>query len=71
MCFILQVNHTFDFVGKLKTLSETLLSASSIFQSSGNGQMLHQLQVRGGPFATKGWETPGVSAKPEVSFREH
>uniref|UniRef100_A0A4W2EV16 ABC transporter domain-containing protein n=1 Tax=Bos indicus x Bos taurus TaxID=30522 RepID=A0A4W2EV16_BOBOX len=41
---IQKVNHTFDFVGKLKTLSETLLSASSIFQSSGNGQMLHQLQ---------------------------
>ncbi|XDB49958.1 hypothetical protein AB1E18_003527 [Capra hircus] len=41
---IQKVNHTFDFVGKLKTLSETLLKVSSIFQSSGNGQMLHQLQ---------------------------
>ena len=69
MCFIFQVNHTFDFVGKLKTLLEILLNVSSIFQSSGNGQMLHRLQVRGGPFATKGWETPGVSAEPEVSFR--
>uniref|UniRef100_A0A8C6FU00 ATP binding cassette subfamily A member 13 n=1 Tax=Moschus moschiferus TaxID=68415 RepID=A0A8C6FU00_MOSMO len=41
---IQKANHTFDFVGKLKTLSETLLNVSSIFQSSGNGQMLHQLQ---------------------------
>ncbi|KAM9698218.1 ATP-binding cassette sub-family A member 13 [Dama dama] len=41
---IQKVNHTFDFVGKLKTLSEILLKVSSIFQSSGNGQMLHRLQ---------------------------
>nr|XP_020755556.1 LOW QUALITY PROTEIN: ATP-binding cassette sub-family A member 13 [Odocoileus virginianus texanus] len=41
---IQKVNHTFDFVGKLKTLLEILLNESSIFQSSGNGQMLHRLQ---------------------------
>ncbi|CAM9884095.1 unnamed protein product [Rangifer tarandus platyrhynchus] len=41
---IQKVNHTFDSVGKLKTLLEILLNVSSIFQSSGNGQMLHRLQ---------------------------
>lgn len=45
--FILQANYTFLFVDKLKTLSETLLTMSSIFQNSGNGQMISQLQVSG------------------------
>ncbi|XP_073095223.1 ATP-binding cassette sub-family A member 13 [Manis javanica] len=41
---IKKANYTFLFVDKLKTLSETLLTMSSIFQNSGNGQMLSQLQ---------------------------
>ncbi|KAK2493272.1 hypothetical protein MC885_009486, partial [Smutsia gigantea] len=39
-----KANYTFLFVDKLKALSETLLTMSSIFQNSGNGQMLSQLQ---------------------------
>ncbi|XP_020919565.1 ATP-binding cassette sub-family A member 13 isoform X7 [Sus scrofa] len=41
---IQKANYTFDFVDKLKTLSETLLNMSSDFQSSGTSQMLNQLQ---------------------------
>ena len=39
---------------KLKTLTETLLKMSSIFQSGGSGQMLSQLQVSGGCLHTEG-----------------
>ncbi|XP_077916041.1 ATP-binding cassette sub-family A member 13 [Halichoerus grypus] len=41
---IQKANYTFHFVHKLKTLTETLLKMSSIFQNSGSGQMLSQLQ---------------------------
>ncbi|CAD7687011.1 unnamed protein product [Nyctereutes procyonoides] len=41
---IQKANHTFHFVDKLTILAETLLKISSIFQSSGSGQMLSQLQ---------------------------
>ncbi|XP_037693121.1 ATP-binding cassette sub-family A member 13 [Choloepus didactylus] len=41
---IQKANYTFDFVDKIKTLSETLLKMSSDFQGSGNVQMLSQLQ---------------------------
>ncbi|XP_036896967.1 ATP-binding cassette sub-family A member 13 isoform X2 [Sturnira hondurensis] len=41
---IRKANYTFLFVDKLRTLSETLLKASGIFQSGGNGQLLGQLQ---------------------------
>uniref|UniRef100_A0A8D2D2U3 ATP binding cassette subfamily A member 13 n=1 Tax=Sciurus vulgaris TaxID=55149 RepID=A0A8D2D2U3_SCIVU len=41
---IQKANYTFYFVDKLKILSETLLKISSLFQGSGNGQMLNQLQ---------------------------
>ncbi|KAM5303130.1 ATP-binding cassette sub-family A member 13 isoform 2-T2 [Glossophaga mutica] len=41
---IRKANYTFLFVDKLRTLSETLLRASSVFQSGGNGQLLGQLQ---------------------------
>ncbi|XP_053782062.1 ATP-binding cassette sub-family A member 13 isoform X8 [Desmodus rotundus] len=41
---IQKANYTFLFVDKLRALSETLLKASSIFQSGGNGQLLGQLQ---------------------------
>ncbi|XP_001496596.3 ATP-binding cassette sub-family A member 13 [Equus caballus] len=41
---IQKANYTFYVVDKLKTLSETLVKMSSTFQSSGNGQMLNQLQ---------------------------
>ncbi|XP_006874597.1 PREDICTED: ATP-binding cassette sub-family A member 13-like [Chrysochloris asiatica] len=37
-------NYTFHFVDKIKTLSETLLNMSSLFQRRGNGQMLNQFQ---------------------------
>lgn len=54
---VLQANHTFHFVDKLTTLAETLLKISSIFQSGGSGQMLSQLQVRGGhPRGRTSWE---------------
>ncbi|EPY85511.1 hypothetical protein CB1_000372021, partial [Camelus ferus] len=39
-----KANYTFSFVDKLKTLSETLLKMSSVFQGSRSGQMLSQLQ---------------------------
>lgn len=45
MCSTLQANYTFYFVDKIKTLSETLLKMSSLFQGSGHGQMFNQLQV--------------------------
>uniref|UniRef100_A0A8C2QK58 ATP-binding cassette, sub-family A member 13 n=1 Tax=Cricetulus griseus TaxID=10029 RepID=A0A8C2QK58_CRIGR len=41
---IQKANYTFYFVDKIKTLSETLLKMSSLFQGSGNGQMFNQLQ---------------------------
>ncbi|XP_045421289.1 ATP-binding cassette sub-family A member 13-like isoform X2 [Lemur catta] len=41
---IQKANYTFNFVDKLKTLSETLLKMFSFFQRSGNRQMLKQLQ---------------------------
>ncbi|MBZ3873798.1 ATP-binding cassette sub-family A member 13 [Sciurus carolinensis] len=41
---IQKANYTFYFVDKLKILSETLLKISSLFQGSGNGQMLSHLQ---------------------------
>ncbi|XP_036184868.1 ATP-binding cassette sub-family A member 13 [Myotis myotis] len=41
---IRKANHTFVFVDKLRTLSQTLLSMARRFQSSGHGQMLGQLQ---------------------------
>ncbi|XP_006732433.1 ATP-binding cassette sub-family A member 13 [Leptonychotes weddellii] len=41
---IQKANYTFHFVHKLKTLTETLLKTSGIFQNSGSGQMLSQLQ---------------------------
>nr|XP_009441009.4 ATP-binding cassette sub-family A member 13 isoform X3 [Pan troglodytes] len=41
---IQKANYTFYIVDKLKTLSETLLEMSSLFQRSGSGQMFNQLQ---------------------------
>ncbi|XP_040602600.1 ATP-binding cassette sub-family A member 13 [Mesocricetus auratus] len=41
---IQKANYTFYFVDKIKTLSETLLKMSSLFQGSGHGQMFNQLQ---------------------------
>ncbi|XP_010623196.1 ATP-binding cassette sub-family A member 13 [Fukomys damarensis] len=41
---IQKANYTFHFVDELKTLSETFLKVSSLFQGSGNGQMISQLQ---------------------------
>nr|XP_045721010.1 ATP-binding cassette sub-family A member 13 [Mirounga angustirostris] len=41
---IQKANYTFHFVHKLKTLTETLLKTSGIFQNGGSGQMLRQLQ---------------------------
>ncbi|XP_008589199.1 PREDICTED: ATP-binding cassette sub-family A member 13, partial [Galeopterus variegatus] len=41
---IQKANYTFSFVDKLKTLSETLLKVSSLFQRSGNSPMFTQLQ---------------------------
>lgn len=41
----LQANHTFVFVDKLRTLSETLLGLARRAQSGGHGQMLGRLQV--------------------------
>uniref|UniRef100_A0A452QTV9 ABC transporter domain-containing protein n=1 Tax=Ursus americanus TaxID=9643 RepID=A0A452QTV9_URSAM len=41
---IQKANYTFHFMDKLKTLTETLLKMSSVFQSGGSGQMLSQLQ---------------------------
>ncbi|XP_023570208.1 ATP-binding cassette sub-family A member 13 [Octodon degus] len=41
---IQKANYTFYFVDKLKTLSETLLKMSSLFQGSASGQMFSQLQ---------------------------
>uniref|UniRef100_A0A2K5E9S2 ATP binding cassette subfamily A member 13 n=1 Tax=Aotus nancymaae TaxID=37293 RepID=A0A2K5E9S2_AOTNA len=41
---IQKANYTFYIVDKLKTLSETLLEVSSLFQRSGSGQMFNQLQ---------------------------
>ncbi|KAM9650814.1 LOW QUALITY PROTEIN: ATP-binding cassette sub-family A member 13 [Trichechus inunguis] len=41
---IQKANYTFYFVEKIKTLSKTLLKVSSLFQRSGNGQMLDQFQ---------------------------
>uniref|UniRef100_G3TCM3 ABC transporter domain-containing protein n=1 Tax=Loxodonta africana TaxID=9785 RepID=G3TCM3_LOXAF len=41
---IQKANYTFYFVDKIKTLSKTLLNMSSLFQRSGNGQMLNQFQ---------------------------
>uniref|UniRef100_A0A667GF24 ABC transporter domain-containing protein n=1 Tax=Lynx canadensis TaxID=61383 RepID=A0A667GF24_LYNCA len=40
-----KANYTFHFVDKLKTLTETLLEVSSVFQSGGSGQMLSKLQA--------------------------
>ncbi|XP_075413429.1 ATP-binding cassette sub-family A member 13 [Tenrec ecaudatus] len=41
---IQKANYTFYFVDKIKTLSETLLNVSSLFQSGGNSQMVNQFQ---------------------------
>ncbi|XP_054427288.1 ATP-binding cassette sub-family A member 13 [Pteronotus mesoamericanus] len=41
---IRKANYTFLFVDKLRTLSETLLRTSSVFQSGGNSQLLGRLQ---------------------------
>ncbi|XP_045142225.1 ATP-binding cassette sub-family A member 13 [Echinops telfairi] len=41
---IQKANYTFYFVDKIKTLSETLLNVSSLFQRTGNSQMLNQFQ---------------------------
>ncbi|XP_016053791.1 PREDICTED: ATP-binding cassette sub-family A member 13 [Miniopterus natalensis] len=41
---IQKANHTFVFVDKLRTLSETLLKVAGSFQSGGSGQMLEWLQ---------------------------
>ncbi|XP_004676587.1 PREDICTED: ATP-binding cassette sub-family A member 13 [Condylura cristata] len=41
---IQKANYTFHFVDKLKSLSEILLKMSNIFQNSGSGQMINQLQ---------------------------
>ncbi|XP_074235807.1 ATP-binding cassette sub-family A member 13 isoform X1 [Saimiri boliviensis] len=41
---IQKANYTFYIVDKLKTLSETLLKMSTLFQRSGSGQMFNQLQ---------------------------
>ncbi|XP_025778776.1 ATP-binding cassette sub-family A member 13 [Puma concolor] len=40
-----KANYTFHFLDKLKTLTETLLEVSSVFQSGGSGQMLSKLQA--------------------------
>ncbi|XP_055994396.1 ATP-binding cassette sub-family A member 13 [Sorex fumeus] len=41
---IQKANYSFIFVDKLKALSETLLKTSNVLQSSGNDQMLNELQ---------------------------
>lgn len=53
-CAVLQANHTFRFVDKLKTLTGMLLKMSSMFQNGGSDQMLNQMQVSDSGLHTRG-----------------